>query len=68
MQPGVLYYVNIGVKHEVYVTSREDRVVLVADTEPTDGDLARICGAPAPPRTARPAAPVQTSPRRRYHY
>lgn len=55
MHAGVLYYVNIGVKHEVYVTSREDRVVLVADTEPTDSDIARICGAPAPPRSARPS-------------
>ena len=42
-------------KHEVFVTSAEDRVVLVADTEPTDADLARVCAAPPPPRAARPA-------------
>lgn len=57
MEPGVMYYANIGVKHEVFVTSEEDRVVLVADIEPSDTDIARICEAPVPPR--RVASPLE---------
>ena len=55
MEPGQIYYTNIEVKHEVFVTSDKDRVVLVVDTEPTDADLARVCAARPPPRAARPA-------------